>query len=525
MQSVPAAFTAEEDDSTRSIAHNLLVSWKKDTNLLSRTFTIGVSAIGSGDIIGITPGAVGGPGIYRYFDESEYVMSLGWERSLSQPIGGLNKALAEALLDNTSNRFTPQYAGGRSELYTSVLPRRPMIINAGFHYGGINNVIPQFAGILDRQPEVDLRTRTVRLSGADYVDFFANRYLDNSIMFTSQSTDSVLESAFDLLGMSTSQYELEPGLNIIKFGHFEAGTKFADIVHEVVRAENGQAFQDEEGKFRFWNRQHFYDSSAVDRTIHTADVIDVRITDESHIINAVEIIGKPREKRSEDVIWDLAEFGAETTLLRAGADTEVWVNYNDPVLSVNTPVANGTPGQTSYFAANSREDGTGTNKTSSISLKSIDNFAQASKLVFTNATTSPIFLTGLTLYGRAAPLVGDIYYRETYGSSITAYEERPLRIESDYIQDAAWAETLARMILEDFSDPENLQRITIRSKPSLQPGDRISWQGREWMIYGMRNMLDPSNGFVQELDILQREARTYFRIGISSIGSGDSISP
>src|SRR3990167_9949481 len=123
MQTVATGWTAEERDSFRSIAHNFLTSWKKDSLLSNRLFTIGVSTIGGDDVIGINPGAIGSPGNYRYFDESDYVTSLAWERGFRMPIGGITKALAEAKLDNTSGRFTPRYMGGTSELFTAILPR------------------------------------------------------------------------------------------------------------------------------------------------------------------------------------------------------------------------------------------------------------------------------------------------------------------------------------------------------------------------------------------------------------------
>jgi len=114
VQTVAEGFTAEERDSVRSIAHNLLVSWKKDTNLAAITFTVGVSLIGGDDLIGIDQGAIGSPSNYLYFDESDYVMSMSWERGLNMPTGGLSKAMGEATLDNTTGRFTPRYRGGSS---------------------------------------------------------------------------------------------------------------------------------------------------------------------------------------------------------------------------------------------------------------------------------------------------------------------------------------------------------------------------------------------------------------------------
>ena len=62
MQVVDSAWTAEAHDSVRKIAHNLLVSWKKEDTLSSQTFTIGSSTIGGDDVIGANPGAIGSPG-------------------------------------------------------------------------------------------------------------------------------------------------------------------------------------------------------------------------------------------------------------------------------------------------------------------------------------------------------------------------------------------------------------------------------------------------------------------------------
>lgn len=108
---------------------------------------------------------------------------------------------------------------------------------------------------------------------------------------------------------------------------------------------------------------------------------------------------------------------------------------------------------------------------------------------------------------------------------LAAFEERILSVENDYIQTKTWAESLANLILSQFSDPESLQTIVIRAKPQLQLGDLISWQGRSWRIFDIKATLDASRGFVQELQLLQRDVQTYFRIGISTIGGPDAIAP
>lgn len=522
MQTVPANFTSEEEDVTRSIAHSLQVSWHRDYVPNNRTFTIGVSTIGGNDAIGANPGALGSPANYKYFDESNYVTSLAWERGLNMPVGGLTKALGEAHLDNTSGRFTPRYMGGRSELYTAILPQRPMVINAGFNYGGIDNTIPQFVGLGTKQPRVDSRSRTVTIQGSDYIDFFENKYLDQSVMFTAQRTDQVMAILLGQMGMTTAQYDLDYGINNIPFGYFPSGTKMSNIFHQLAEAENGHFYQDEIGVFKFKNRQ-WGDSSpynTVQKIITTAQVINAEAPSDDHIINVVEVRSEVRNKKPEETIYRLN--ATDAISLAPSSDTEVFIEFQDPVLSLTTPTANSL---TSYYVANSRSDATGDDYTGMVSVSKTYTFGKSARFTFSNSGTNFAFITQLVITGRPAKVDRQLYVRNKDGSSLTAYNEQPYQIQNDFIQNESWANSLSNLILSDFSSPESIQKIVIRAMPDLQLFDLISWQGRYWRIFNIRTSLDPSSGFVQELTLLQRTIQTYFRIGISTIGGGDRIAP
>lgn len=522
MQSVSAAFTAEEKDSVRKIAQNLQVSWHRQSTLSTRTFTIGVSTIGGNDAIGANPGAIGSPGNYKYFDESDYIIGLGWERGLNMPVGGLTKALAEVRLNNTTERFTPRYMGGRSELYTAILPRRPMLINAGFNFG-VDQTIPQFAGILNKQPRVSVRDREVNLEAADYIDFFDGRYLDQTVMFTSQRTDQVMTTLLQgTLGMSTAQYDLDYGINTIPFGYFDAGTKMSDIFQELSQAEAGHFFQDESGIFKFHNRQ-WGDSSPynqVQKLILTGQVIDAEAPNDDHIINVVEVRSKVFQKQPLQTVFNLPSLSFIT--VPANSSTDQFFEFQDPVLQLTDPTSGGS---NSYFVADSSPAGTGTDMTSSIQVKNLGTFVKSVKYRFTNTSSSTVYITQIILAARVAINPSNIYVRNKDDSSVTAYQEQPYAIENDFIQNESWANSLSQMILNDYSEPENLQNITIKAIPELQLFDLISWQGRYWRIFNIRATLDTSVGFVQELTLLQRNITTYFRIGISTIGGSDKISP
>lgn len=528
MQTVSAAWTAEERDKVRLIAQNLQVSWKKQSLLQARTFTIGVSTIGGNDGIGINPGSIGAPINYKYFDESSYLTSVGWDRALNMPTGGLVKALGEAKLDNTSGRFTPRYMGGNSELFTAILPRRPVIIGGGFNLNGVNQTIPVLAGTLTRTPEVDMRTREISLEIADYIDFFENRYVDRSTVFTAVTTDVIIQSLFSQLGMSTSQYDLDPGINVIPFASIDTGAAFKEIMQKLVESENGHMYQDESGIVRFENRQHWDRAPYINvqRIITTAQVIDSKAPDEDHLINTVEVKSSVREKAINQKIWSLSA----PTIIPANGRVEIFADFTDdngtlPVLTVDVPLHAVGEATTSAFATNIYDDNSGDTNASAIQLKSFSQFVASYKMVFTNSSSTATFITALDLWGRPAKVTSKIDVLHKRDASVTAYEEHPLIIENQFIQSKDWADSFAEMVLEDFSRIENLQRITIYAIPELQLGDLISWQGHYWRVYGIKSKIDPGVGFTQEIDILQRTIKQYFRIGISTIGGSDKIAP
>ncbi len=514
MQTTSAAFTVQEKSPVRKISTSLLVSWHIQTIIGSKTFTIGSSLIGGNDLIGINPGAVGSPGNYKYFDETTYVTRLEWERGYNMPQGGLTMGLGSAQLENTTKRFLPRYMGGKSELSTAILTRRPMIINSGFNYNGIDNTIPGFAGIISDQPAVDTRSSLVDLKFADYALYFQNKYLDKVTMFTSQFTDQVLKTLFVDLGMNTAQYKLDQGINLIPFGVFDVGTKFSDAIGQLVEAENGQLYQDESGIFRFENRQHSTISpyNTVQKVVSTPMMIDAVAVGSNYITNVVEIQSQVRTKQPDQLLFSLST----VQTLPAHGDVDIFVQFNDPVLALDTPA---------QWAVNTAADGSGTDLSGNVTLKAISLFAQSAKITFSNSSGSTGYMTALTLYGRPAQVSTLINYQAKDGSSVTAYQEQLLTLNNNFIQSQSWAQTYAQMILNDYSNPTNLQKLTVRAMPDLQLGDLISWQGKYWRILDNKVTLDPAQGFVQELLCIQRTVQTYFRIGISTIAGSDLISP
>ncbi len=437
---------------------------------------------------------------------------VNYERELNMPLGGVTKALADATLDNTSQRYTPDYMGGNGELYTAILPRRPMIINAGFDLDGIVDVLPQFVGITTELPKLSRKSGQAAIKGADFVDFLQNRFLDDTLMFTAQRTDQVIQTLLTDLGFATAQYDLDYGINQIPFGIFDPGARFSDIIDKLVQAENGHFYQDEEGVLRFENRQHWdsYPYYNVQQILPTAQVLDANLDGIDHIVNVVEVNAKVRTKQPKQLIWQ----SSSTIELAAGATIELFADFQDPVLAADDP----------NVVASTASSG-GTDVSSSIGLTYFYTFARSAKMRLQNNTSATAFITNIAINGRPAQITSELYYREQRDLSVTAYEEHPIKIDNDYIQSQDWARSYAGLILRDFSQPENLIRLTIRALPQLSMGDLISWQGRYWRVYGIKTKISQTEGFLQELELLQRTIVTYFRIGISTIGGSDLIAP
>lgn len=513
MQTVDSVWTAEEKDQVRSIVQNTQISWHKQSTLGNATFTIGVSMVGGNDFIGINPGAIGSPFNYKYFDETDYVTSLSWERGLSMPLGGLTKALAEINLDNTSNRFTPNYMGGLSELNTAEPIHAPVIINSGFDLGA-DLTISQFSGVISKQPKINKLTGTYKIKANDYMEFFQNKYLEQNVMFTAQRTDQVLQTILQFSGMNTAQYDLDTGINVIPFGLFETGKRFDDIIDKIVQAENGHFYQDEQGIFRFENRQHYTNTpyTQVQRIINTAQVLNAESPTEDHLINVVEIKSSIIEKQPSQLIFQLSS----SIEVGAGEDKDIFVNFDDPILEVKSITG---------FLLNTSSDGTGSDITSSLTIKSTNIFARSAKIVVHNSNVSTGYVTDFYIYGRPAKKTSDLYVRSQDDSSVTAFQEHPVTIQNEYIQNKTWAESYARTLLDNYSNIESLQVLTIRAIPELQLGDLISWQGKNWRIYDIKSTLSVSEGYIQELTLMQRNITTYFIIGVSAIGSTDQIAP
>jgi hypothetical protein len=399
-----------------------------------------------------------------------------------------------------------------------ILPSRPIRLYDGYDINGFKANVPKFVGLTKGMPNSDYRKRDTQIQANDFLDYIMNKKIDNTAMWTAEWTDTVIEDLMiNECGFATSQFDLDQGINRIPFGYVDKGGSLSSFLKDLVEAELGYFFQDENGIIRFWNRHHFNElpNNRPCRNILTSQVIEESIPRDDKILNVVEVEGKPRRRESTQPLWEQPQ-KAE---LNPSGKTSLWYNFSDPMWAITTPQAN------VHYTANTKDDDTGENITSDITVSSIHKFSTSCNIVWNNANSSRAYLS-LTLWGEPCKPIGDVYYRSQCDCSVTAYgEENHIhKIDNDFISQD-YCESLAKLILGDYCSPHDHKELTIKAIPELQLGDMVSYGGRWWLIYSIKEQLSPGSGFIQQLKLVRKTVATYFRIGISLIGSKDKIAP
>lgn len=479
----------------------LLIAWTRVVGAQDFV-TIDTSVVGGTDIIqGAGESAINDADAFVYFDETERVIRLEYERYLLEPLGGSAIAMADVVLDNTDLRFTPDY---NATIGTAIRPNRPIRMFLGFEVQGQVKVIPIIEG-LTLQPQEDKLRRIVKITAYDFMKSLNETPLESSI-YTDQRSDQIIADILADAGIGASNYELDEGLNTIGFAWFEKGQTAGDRIRQICEAEEGIFYQDEMGVLHFENRDKYsqapYTTSVWD--IDPGDILEWKQSYSSPIINRVIIRGAPRSVKGESEIW---RNGVEETI--ASGDTlTIWADFEDPVSDITQPAA------TTDYTAFDTTGGAGVDITADISIAAIDEFAKAAKMQITNNNAGTAYLNLLKL--RGTPATVDYEIKEVFqdDDSITDYNEHQKEINNPFIDKRAFAENMAQNIVRRHKLPTDVLKLKIKGVPQMQLRDRVRVKDQdlgtytEYRVTGIQGVWEPSL-FTQTLtlrNITSREA-------------------
>lgn len=526
MQSVSPAFAARTVSSMRPISHSLLISFEKAFDDNIDFFTIGTSLIGGTDVLRGDSNVLQEWDKYDYTDYSSRVQSIEVNRETDPPISPVTTATCDLVLDNHDDLFTP--GNTSSPLDGFLKSRRPVRVGMGFG----PEVLPKFVGLTDGKPEIDEKSKTVTFHCVDFLKSIMNMPLDEEIIYVNQRTDQIISALLQsVAGLTTSQFDLDTGAVIVPFAYFKKGSKLGDALNDTVQAELGGLYMSEDGIPKFENRQNWNTKTSV-WTLDKDSVLEKNSLGETSVKNVAETFSKARSVQGTGPVYAAAQ-----PIELLPGDNEVFIDFKDddgalPVIAIDTPTYNdGTVATTSFYATNEQRDGSGPALNAQVSLTGTDLFSTGVKFTFNNAAAQSIFLTQLEVHGQAARVVDDIYKREVDAVSVgdrDGYEEHPVKIENDLIQDGTAASTIGQMIIQDRAEDDDQQKMLVKSVPQLQLGDVITYEdentSEDYFIVRLNDILN-SNGYRQQLQVTKRTINTYFRIGISTIGGSDVLGP
>lgn len=415
---------------------------------------------------------------YDYADYTDRVMQMEWSREEDIPF-----SVSQAMADVTLNNYDSYFTRGSSPLDPNVLPRRPIRLLSGFK----DVAIPQFVGLTETVPQVDKAARTASVHCIDFLSFLFDKPLDQTVMLQNVRTDEALDYLFQLFGLLPSQYVLDEGFNQIKFVYWEKGKKLGEAIKDLMQAEMGSLYMDELGIIRFRNR--IKPTTASVMSFDSSNIIDYQLSDETKIINVVEINANVREVQSMQPVYTLSE----PIQLLAGQTKDEFFNLDDPITSLGDIT----------LLANSQIDGEGTDLSANVSVDDVDAFATAVKITFTNSGANA-YITDLEIQGTPAKAVGDpLYVRFEDTTSVDDFEEQILTIDNDFIQSQDAANSLGLTILNYYKDYANTIELDVKGNPALQLGDNVDVDADEisdtYTITKITNILESPGKYAQRI--------------------------
>jgi len=533
-----AAFQAAADATVNDVTFGLLVAWDKIYEGTATFFQIGTSAIEGNDFIKGAGEDVTFFDKYNFQEETGHVNDISITRMSSVTPFGVFSAQADVELDNTDKRYIPGFDPTIGSFVNK--NRRPIKISAGFD--GEN--LQQFVGFTDR-PRTSLMGQKLTMHAYDVIDYFTN--VETPVKsYEGYYFHEIIADILTELGFSSSQYDLEVSLQTAPGFVTMSGMTVAQVFQKICEAEQGVIFADEQGIIHFWNRQHYaglgFDGPAAEYDY--TNLVDLEWSD-TPIINWVIVNAKPRAIAAMQPVYQLAN----SVEIKAGQTITLPVQFEDddgplPVTSIMDPVyiADRDDLNRSYYETNEAQDGTGAPGNVFITMTDISLVGDVAFVEFSNTAAYSVYITGMEIHGTPAKVTDRITVEskdadsiEKYGINPESNNGEPIEINNDWIQDAATAQSLASLQVDQYADPEQQLAGTVFGDPSHQYGDVVTLRvddievdPRYAVVVGSELKMNMGKILHQKLVFEYREAllfQQFFTIESSQIGGLDAIAP
>ena len=425
-------------------------------------------------------------------DITSEVLDMTWERGRDYASALEGRSIAgklTATLDNTDGKYSPSNAS--SSLTGNILPGRKVKVTAGsgsFPYTfpiAFNDGV-RWQGYLDRilpaPAVVGLKTCTLTAFG---VLGYLNQFEADVATQTNRRTDQAIGDVLDAVGLtSADDRDLDTGKTTIS-RYWSSGKKTIDALRLVEEAEAGFIKESKTAQVVFENRTHRLTETAsttsqatvsdADGATYTFNQID-QVDPLSTIVNHVEATARTFDTASVANLWTHPETGSASPTLAPGESKTFEAVYPNPDAANNAMQVNAwtTPAATTDYLANTSSDGSGTNKTSDITVAQTKT-GEKMAMTFTNsATGSDVFMTQIRARGTAVTTKNPCIVRAIDTTSQTAYGERKYTAKTKFIPTTSEAQDWCDYQMSIYGSPVEILTITIPTSASNNLGQVLS---------------------------------------------------
>ena len=411
---------------------------------------------------------------YKYDDYTKRLLSMEWTRTLDFPYS-VSSAQADFVMNNTDSFFNPN-SGSAIEDY--ILPKRPVRLLAG--YAGNN--LQQFVGITEKAPLLDDTAKTASFHGTDFLTEIFALSLTDIIAMQNVRTDEVLTAILSQFDIAPSSYVFAKARNVIPFVFFDVDKNAGNAIRELMQAEGGHLWIDENGVIRFETRLPEVESPVI--LLDDSNTVSLSQSGDIGIINQVKITSDVRTVREFQKIKSNVSDEATTTsttenafIIPANGSAVYNMDLDDPCLTVQAPII-GERTDGSWFTATTT---TGA---------SVSNVAVTGTVLHTNQYVTflknnnsfPVIIDQFELWGQPARIKNTIKYLAKDQDSIDKYELQALGgdegITNNFFGSYNNCESFAQTIVDAYSDFNPTLEAEIIGDYSLQMGDVVALSAR-----------------------------------------------
>ncbi len=498
--------------SIRPLDYRVAVSFTKERNSEIDWFTLNQSILnGSGLLAEDDTKPIQVWDAYDYHNISDRLIELNISRSIEFPYN-VQSAIADFTLNNYDGYLSIVGAGGTSPLSPYILPKRPCRLYLGFKTGGL---APQFVGLTQGTPAYDgFKNERVSFTALDFLSEIGDMKLDGMVMMRNARTDEVIAAILDQFGIEPQMYSLDPGLNVIPFVYFEPGKDAGNALRELVQAENGAMWLDENGIIRFRPRTAIIGQIPA-MTFNSDNIESITPSRESQIVNTITISAEVRKVLDEQPVFTDDNSNGYTSTptednyrVPANGTKEVWLNFEDPVWTASPLVLNGTADDSNYTVVDLAGDPVSSGVSVSGTL-----FATSYKLEITNTNAFPVSVNYIELWGEPAKMIGGqpLEYEASDTDSVAKYGTMKLEItDNKCFGSLDNARNYVTDVLQKYSEYNSAITVNVKGDPSLQLNDIVSIEytgyNGEYAVIGTNHKLTDAK---LETELTLRRTRLY----------------